>query len=53
MAHQRGVLIRDVTGDPRLGRCLRATVGSDDESAALVQALRLAVEQQRFHKVGP
>jgi histidinol-phosphate aminotransferase len=38
--YARGVLVRDVTGYPRLGRCLRVTVGSGDENAAFLRALR-------------
>jgi histidinol-phosphate aminotransferase len=38
--YRRGILIRDVTSYPRLARCLRITVGSDEENAALVAALR-------------
>jgi histidinol-phosphate aminotransferase len=50
---ERGVLIRDVSGYPRLERCLRATVGTDEENAALVQALRFALEQRRFRRGEP
>lgn len=48
--YERGVLVRDVTAYPRLDSCLRVTVGTEDENATLVQALRFAVEQQRFRK---
>jgi len=40
---ERGVLIRDVTGYPGLSRCLRITVGTDGDNAALVLAMREAV----------
>lgn len=48
--YERGVLVRDVTAYPRLDRCLRVTVGTEDENVTLVQALRFAVEQQRFRR---
>jgi histidinol-phosphate/aromatic aminotransferase/cobyric acid decarboxylase-like protein len=35
----RGILVRDVTGYPGLERCLRISVGSEEENAALLQAL--------------
>jgi histidinol-phosphate aminotransferase len=38
--YARGVLIRDVTAYPRLQRCLRVTVGSEDENMAFLNALR-------------
>jgi histidinol-phosphate aminotransferase len=38
-----GVLVRDVSGYPRLGRCLRVSVGTEDENAALMDALRRAL----------
>jgi histidinol-phosphate aminotransferase len=44
----RGVLIRDVTSYPRLARCLRVSVGTEEENEAFLVALRHAVEQQRF-----
>lgn len=47
---KRGVLIRDVTSYPRLGRCLRATIGSAAENEAFLAALRHALEEQRFQK---
>jgi histidinol-phosphate aminotransferase len=46
----RGILIRDVTAYPRLSRCLRVSVGSPQQNRAFVQALRQAVEAQRFQK---
>jgi histidinol-phosphate aminotransferase len=39
-----GVLVRDVTAYPRLQRCLRVTVGSEDENAAFLDALRRSLE---------
>ena len=44
----RGVLVRDVTSYPRLGRCLRVSVGSEEENETFLVALRHALEQQRF-----
>lgn len=38
--YARGVLVRDVTAYPRLERCLRVSVGSEDENAAFLRALR-------------
>jgi histidinol-phosphate aminotransferase len=38
--YRRGILIRDVTSYPRLQRCLRISVGSEEENRALVTALR-------------
>jgi histidinol-phosphate aminotransferase len=38
-----GILVRDVTAYPRLGRCLRVTVGSEAENAAFIDALRRAL----------
>jgi histidinol-phosphate aminotransferase len=46
----RGVLVRDVSGYPRLGRCLRVSVGSDEENDAFLAALRHALSEQRFKK---
>ncbi len=39
----RGVLVRDVSGYPRLGRCLRVSVGAPEENAAFLLALRAAL----------
>jgi histidinol-phosphate aminotransferase len=47
---KRGVLVRDVTSHPRLGRCLRVSVGSAEENTAFLTALRHALEEQRFRK---
>jgi histidinol-phosphate aminotransferase len=38
-----GVLVRDVTSYPRLGRALRVSVGSPDENAAFLSGLRKAL----------
>jgi histidinol-phosphate aminotransferase len=48
--YARGVLVRDVTSYPRLSRCLRVSVGTDEENQAFLAALRHAVEQQRFRR---
>jgi histidinol-phosphate aminotransferase len=48
--YQRGVLIRDVSAAPRLSRCLRVSVGSEEENEAFLAALRHALEAQRFLK---
>jgi histidinol-phosphate/aromatic aminotransferase/cobyric acid decarboxylase-like protein len=44
--HARGVLVRDVTGYPRLSRCLRVTVGSEDENTAFLAALRESLRER-------
>ena len=46
--YARGVLVRDVSSAPRLSRCLRVSVGSEEENDAFLSALRHALEQQRF-----
>jgi len=38
-----GVLVRDVSAYPRLGRCLRVSVGSEEENATFLAALRRAL----------
>ena len=48
--HARGVLVRDVTSYPRLARCLRVSVGSDEENERFLSALRHALEQRRFRR---
>ena len=48
--YRRGVLVRDVSAHPRLSRCLRVSVGSDEENEAFLTALRHALEEQRFKK---
>lgn len=50
--YRRGVLIRDVSAYPRLGRCLRVSVGSEAENEAFLEALRHALEEQRFQRGG-
>jgi histidinol-phosphate/aromatic aminotransferase/cobyric acid decarboxylase-like protein len=47
---RRGVLIRDVSAYPRLQRCLRVSVGSEQQNQAFLAALRHALEEQRFQK---
>lgn len=44
----RGVLVRDVSGYPRLSRCLRVSVGSGPENDAFLAGLRAALEALRF-----
>jgi histidinol-phosphate aminotransferase len=44
--HARGVLVRDVTAYPRLERCLRVSVGNEEENAALLRALRESLEER-------
>jgi histidinol-phosphate aminotransferase len=46
----RGVLVRDVSAYPRLGRCLRVSVGSDEENERFLTALHHGLEEQRFKK---
>jgi histidinol-phosphate aminotransferase len=41
---QRGVLVRDVSSQPLLDRCLRVTVGTPDENERFLDALRASVE---------
>jgi histidinol-phosphate aminotransferase len=36
----RGILVRDVTSYPRLSRCLRVSVGTEEENETLLVALR-------------
>jgi histidinol-phosphate aminotransferase len=42
-----GVLVRDVSSYPRLGRCLRLTVGTEAENATLLEALGRALGKGR------
>ncbi len=42
---ERGVLVRDVTSYPRLGRCLRVSVGAESDNAAFLAALREALAE--------
>jgi histidinol-phosphate/aromatic aminotransferase/cobyric acid decarboxylase-like protein len=41
--HRRGVLVRDVTSYPMLERCLRVSVGSEEENEAFLRALGAAL----------
>ena len=41
--YARGILVRDVTSYPGLSRCLRVSVGSEEENDALAGALRMAL----------
>jgi histidinol-phosphate aminotransferase len=41
--YRDGVLVRDVTGYPRLARCLRISVGSPEENDALLSGLSRAL----------
>jgi histidinol-phosphate aminotransferase len=41
--YAEGVLVRDVSSYPRLSRCLRLTVGTEAENAALLDGLRRAL----------
>ncbi len=45
LAH--GVLVRDVTSYPRLGRCLRVSVGSEEENEALLAGLAEALGERK------
>jgi len=42
---RRGVLVRDVTSYPMLGRCLRVSVGNEDENDAFLHALGTALTE--------
>lgn len=39
------VLVRDVSGDPRLPDCLRVTVGTPEENARFIEALRAVLAE--------
>jgi histidinol-phosphate aminotransferase len=41
--YRRGVLVRDVTSYPMLSRCLRVSVGSEEENDAFLRALGTAL----------
>jgi histidinol-phosphate aminotransferase len=41
--YARGVLVRDVTSYPGLSKCLRVSVGSEEENAALLAGLKEAL----------
>jgi histidinol-phosphate/aromatic aminotransferase/cobyric acid decarboxylase-like protein len=45
--YRRGVLVRDVTSYPMLSRCLRITVGSEEENEALLHALGTALVESQ------
>jgi len=42
---RRGVIVRDVTSYPRLERCLRVTVGTEEENDAFLHALGTALTE--------
>jgi histidinol-phosphate aminotransferase len=42
--YAQGVLVRDVSAYPRLERCLRVSVGTDEENATFLRALRASLE---------
>ncbi len=42
--YRRGVLVRDVSSYPTLGRCLRVSVGAPEENTQLLTALRAGLE---------
>jgi histidinol-phosphate aminotransferase len=42
---ERGVLVRDCSGWPRLAGCLRVTVGTPEENTAFLAALRASVTE--------
>jgi histidinol-phosphate aminotransferase len=42
---RRGVLVRDVTSYPMLGRCLRVSVGTEEENDAFLHALGTALTE--------
>jgi histidinol-phosphate aminotransferase len=42
---RRGVLVRDVTSYPQLARCLRVSVGSEEENDAFLHALGTALSE--------
>jgi histidinol-phosphate aminotransferase len=41
--YRRGILTRDVTSYPRLSKCLRISVGTEEENRQLLSALREAM----------
>ena len=45
--YEAGVLVRDVSATPRLSECLRVSVGTDEENAAFLAALRRAMAPER------
>lgn len=46
MLYGQGVLVRDVSAAPLLSRCLRVSVGTGDENAAFLAALRRAMTEE-------
>ena len=51
--YRRGVLVRDVSARSACSRCLRVSVGSEEENEAFLRALRHALEEQRFRRAAP
>jgi histidinol-phosphate aminotransferase len=45
--YEHGVLVRDVSAAPPLSECLRVSVGTDEENAAFLAALRRAMAPAR------
>ena len=50
--YARGVLVRDVSAYPRLSRCLRVSVGTEEENEAFLAALRHALEEREVPEGG-
>lgn len=49
---RRGVLVRDVTSYPMLSRCLRVSVGTDEENEAFLHALGTALAEAGMDLTG-
>jgi histidinol-phosphate aminotransferase len=49
---RRGVVVRDVTSYPRLERCLRVTVGTEEENDAFLHALGAALPEAGLDLAG-
>jgi histidinol-phosphate aminotransferase len=45
---ERGILVRDRSGDPGCAGCVRITLGSSQQNERLFQALREVLEQKEF-----
>ena len=45
MSERYSVLVRDVSGDPRLPDCLRVTVGTPEENARFIEALKSVLSE--------
>jgi len=45
--YAKGILIRDVSSYPTLGRCLRISVGTPGENEQLLNQLRITLDKQR------